>query len=699
MTTAAGNGEAAGREHLDELRRLAREATVGIRGLPGTEGVRPRGWGSGFLVAPGWVLTCAHVLVHADGRRRGTGDGEELGVVHGGRTYRARLAYHLAGPTAEVQARWTDGAEEPSVPSALAIRPDLALVRLVEEIPGQPCVWLTDRSGVPVAGAHLFGRQDGASPGAEHWNTSCRLVGQEHEQLLLDADARVPRGVSGGPLVDLELGEVSGVIKARSDTGTTVLAVPVSALRALAPAHHVPGAPDDLGPHPYETLLRLHDRWHADRQRAGQGAERTWADVQLALPAAAGRRRTVLDRLRVLDLLAALPTPRPAVVERITAQALGTPGRTFSPPLLTWRDGQGVLHEPDPVRELRVFLHFALLITAELDRTLRGGGDTEGARHVEALRDWALWRAGELRPEDREVLGAAVQALPSAVLVEFLPVPYDDGGPVFDWAISLGYGGGRWTPAVAGDDPWGLSFERAVWKVERHLLDALADADGPGGSPTRLEVALPPERLGTAVHDWLAARGAPVGLGRPVVVRDATRRDGGDAPWPGGLGDGVHHRWHDRWRRVTRARGLRTLRLVGNGAVPGPEALHGQPAGTVPVLCLAIESGAGSEVASDVLESGYPVAVWSVGGHLPGPCGKECDTFHARVSDLLGPRGGRPPESVTVRQLPEMLMELRRGATDGDTEAEWAGQVVLLYDDPTDPLPPSAPPRVEFPPS
>ncbi|CAL9336237.1 trypsin-like peptidase domain-containing protein [Streptomyces sp. Tu 3180] len=698
MTAAAGSGEAVGREQFDELRRLAREATVGVRGLPGAEGARPRGWGSGFLVAPGWVLTCAHVLVHADGRRRGTGPGEELGIVHGDRIYRGRLAYHLAGPTAAAQARWTDGTEEPSVPSALAIRPDLALVGLLEEIPAQPCVWLTDRSGVPVGAAHLFGRQDGALPAAEHWNASCRLVGQEREQLLLDADARVPRGISGGPLVDLELGEVSGVVKARSDTGTTVLAVPVSALRALTPAHHLPGTPD-LGPHPYDALMRLHDRWHADRQRAGQGTTRTWSDVQLKLPAAEGRKRTVLDRLRVLDLLAALPSPRPAVVGRITAETLGTPGRTFSPRLLTWRDGQGMLYAPDAARELRAFLHFALLIAAELDRTLRDTGDAEGTRHVEALRDWALWRSGELGPEDRKALGTAARALPSAVLVEFLPVPYDDGTPVFDWTISLGYGGGTWTPAVAGDDPWGLSFERAVWKVERHLLDALEDADGPGGTSTRLEVALPPERLGTAVHDWLAARGTPVGLGRAVVVRDAARRDSGADPWAAGRDADARHRWHDRWHRVTRARRLHTVRLSGEGSVLGLDALREQPAGAVPVLCLAIDSGPGSEAASTVLESGYAVAVWSVDGHPPGPCGKECDTFHTRVSDLLGRRAGQPPEAVTIRELPQKIMELRREARGGNAGAAWAGQVVLLYDDPGNPLPPSAPPRVEFPPS
>jgi hypothetical protein len=688
------SGDVIGREHLDELRRQARAATVGIRGLPGSEGGWSRGWGSGFLVAPGWVLTCAHVLVHADGRRRGTGEGEELVVVHGGRTYRGLLAYHLAGPTAAIQARWTDGPEEPFLPSALCIQPDLALVKLLEEIPGQTCVWLTDRSGVPVAGAHLFGRQDGSSPAADHWNASCRLVGQEREQLLLDADARVPRGVSGGPLIDLELGEVSGVIKARSDTGTTVLAVPVSALRALKPAHHLPGTPD-LGPQPYHTLMRLHDRWHAERQQPGRGTTRTWVDVQLSLPAATGRRRTVLDRLRVLDLLAALPVPRPAVVGRITAQALGSPGRAFSPRLLTWRDAQGMLYVPDSVRELRAFLHFVLLVTAELDRTLRDTADPDSARHVEALRDWARWRSGELSPEDRELTGTALHELPSAVLVELLPVPYDDPGPVFNWTISLGYGGGRWTPAMVGDDPWGLSFERTVWKVERHLLDALEDADGPGGFPTRLEVALPQERLGTAVHDWLAGRGAPVGLDRAVVVRDAARRDGGADLWPPGRGANARARWHDRWHGVARADALYSVRLSGDGTPLDLESLRRQHAGAVPVLCLAIDSGPGAEAATSVLESGYAVAVWLVSGHPPGRCGKECDAFHIRVSELLGRR--QPSDVMTVRQLPEKLVELRNHARGGDAEAAWAGQVVLLYDDPGNPLPPSAPARVEFP--
>ncbi|WP_405957255.1 trypsin-like peptidase domain-containing protein [Streptomyces phaeochromogenes] len=652
--------------------------------MPGTEGTRSRGWGSGFLIAPGWVLTCAHVLVHPDGRRRGTNEGEELGIVLGGANYRGWLAYNLAGPTVAAPVRWTDGDQgEPSVLSVITIRPDLALIRLMEDIPDQPCAWLTDRSGVPIGGAHLFGRQDGLSPGTELWDASCRLVGQEQEQLLLDAFARPRRGVSGGPLVDMELGEVAGVIKARSQEGNTVLAVPVSALRALTAAHHVPGAPD-LGPRPYDALMKLHDRWHADRQKAGRGTASTWADVQRRLPAG-DRGRTVLDRLHILDLLAALPTPHPAVVGRITAEALGTLGRAFSPGLVTWRDGQGALYEPDPGRELKTFLRFALLVATEVHRSVRDTADKETIRYVDALREWALWRSGELGPEDREKLGAAGQALPSTVLVEFEQVPYDDGGPMFDWTISLGYGRGAWVSEIVGDDPWGLSFDRAMWQVERHLRDVLAGADGPGGSPARLEVALPEKRLGAAVHDWLATGTGPVGLDRAVVVRDAGRRGR------------PHDLWHDRWRRVTDSTQLRSLRLAHPGSVLGSDAMRDGPAGAVPVLCLAVDSRAGSEVVAMMLENGYAVAVCAVDGHSAGQCGEECDTFLARVSELLRPLLPISTGCSTVHELPDRLRMLRRSTGAPHASSEWAGRVVLLYDDPSNPLPSPVRSRVEFP--
>lgn len=687
MTRLRDSRERSDQDRLDELRRLVEDATVGIRALPGPNGAgRAKGWGSGFLVAPGWVLTCAHVLAHSDGRRRGTGRDEEIGVVvDGGRVVRGRLAYHLAGESAAVPARWDGGTDtEPYAPSAMNIHPDLALIRLLEEVPDHSCVWLTDRTGVPIGEAHIFGRQDDDDPAAGPWEVSCRLVGQERGQLLLDARARPRPGVSGGPLVDMERGEVAGVVKARSREGsTTVLAVPLSALRALTADHHVPGAPD-LGPEPYDALMRLHDRWHAARQKPGGGAVRTWADVQRHLPAAA-RGRRVLDRVRVLDLLADLPAPRhPALVERIAAKAQRSPGKAWTPRLSTWRDGQGVLYDLDPARELRMFLRYLLLAAAESERAARDNGDAAALRQAERLREWAEGRAGDMDVEEREDLGKAWQRLPSSVLVEFEPRPYDDGSPVFDWTIRLGYGGGVWASEVVGEDPRGFPFDHAVWHVERRLHEVLDGADGPGGTPARLEVALPEEHFGTAAHHWLAAQSRAVGLGRAVVVRDVGRRG---APDP---------RWEARWQRLTGADRLQPLRMAHAGSVLARREIDAGDDGAVPVLCLSVGDGLGCVAAGVALDSGYAVAVWRSDGHPPERCAEDCDVFHARITALLAP-SETAAGGVSVRELPEKIRELRNAAVEKEAGSEWVAGVVLLYDDPGDPLPQLSAPLVHFP--
>ncbi|MFD3451668.1 trypsin-like peptidase domain-containing protein [Streptomyces sp. NPDC058691] len=690
MTRPQGLGDRSGQDHLGELLRLVGEATVGIRALPGPRGAgRAKGWGSGFLVAPGWVLTCAHVLVHSDGRRRGTGRDEDIGIVVGGRVVRGRLAYHLAGDSAAVAARWDGGTDsEPYTPSAMGIHPDLALIRLLEDVADQSCVWLTDRTWVPVGDAHIFGRQDDGDddPAAGPWEIDCRLAGQDRGQILLDAAARPRPGVSGGPLVDMERGEVAGVVKARGREGTTtVLAVPLSALRALTADHHVPGAPD-LGPLPYDALMRLHDRWHADRQRPGGGTVRTWADVQKHLPAVAPGRRA-LDRLRALELLASLPAPRHAgQVERIAAEAMRAPGRTWPQPLPTWRDGHGVLYDPDPGRESRMVLRYLLFAAAEAERAARDGEDKTSLGHAERLREWAEERARYLDVDERDELGRVGRRLPSSVLVEFEPRAYDEGTPVFDWTIRLGYGAGEWTFESVGDDPRGFPFDYAVRLVEHRLREVLDGADGPGGTPARLEVALPDERLGTAAHRWLIAQNRTVGLGRAVVVRDVGRRG---VPDP---------RWEARWRRLTGAERLQPLRLARPGSVLGRHEIDAGADGAVPVLCLAVGDGPGSDAAGVTLESGYAVAVWRADGHAPERCAEDCDLFHSRITALLDASGqGSMNGSGVLRELPWRLGQLREDATNGAAAAGWVAQVILLYDDPGNPLPQLSGPPVHFP--
>ncbi|MET9877314.1 trypsin-like peptidase domain-containing protein [Actinacidiphila glaucinigra] len=692
-----GVAVASGPDPRGELRQLSREATVAISGPRGTaHGV----WGSGFLVAPGWVLTAAHVLFDREGRPRGTGD---LGVVIAGGLVAGRAAYclpHPAGPVPFWEERY-------------GTRPDLALVHLLSDpLPDHPCVWLGDRPEPLFDDTAIFGCQDGPAGAVELMEMKCELTAQQGPLLTLSSGPGVAKGMSGGPLIDMERGELVGVVKSRHSTGTGVLANHFSALRELSPAHLLPGG-EDLGPEPYAELMRRHDRWHADRQQPSGPARTTWADVQKRLPIHAGRW-TPVDRTKALGLLAALPGPQtPDIVGRTVARALDIPERSWQPRLVGWRDGHGVLYGyPDPYRELLVFLRYLMMAAQEV----RCGGDrptAEVEHRLERLERWVLARGEDLAPEHRADLarlgpvaepfaavppaartssaGTEGESGPPTVLVEFEPLAYGHHGDLFNWAIRLGYGEGRWRQVAADHEPYGLGFDEAVEQVRGVLGRALEGADAAGASPARLEVAVPDERLGTAAHLWEDTMGSPgaavpraVGSGREVVVRDVGRR--GD-PDP---------QWQDRWQRLVKARRLRGLRLPPVGARTTPGEIRAAPYNAVPVLCGAVDQGVGRDSASVALDSGFPVALWRVDGHPDLSCGPRCDGFHSRMSSLLDAPEWRHEHS-SVRDLPERLRRLRAAVEEDDDGARYLGSLVLLYDDPGNPLPQLFGPSVHFP--
>ncbi|MCF3178132.1 trypsin-like peptidase domain-containing protein, partial [Streptomyces sioyaensis] len=137
----AGSGD---RARYAQLLDHAGRTTVGLRAAPGAPGARM--WGSGVLIAPGWVLTCAHVLAASDGRRRETGPDGVFGVAFGGRVVPARQAYDLSRPAPEA--------------GPGAARADLALVRLLDPESRHPCAWLSDQPATLLEDAYIFRGHD-----------------------------------------------------------------------------------------------------------------------------------------------------------------------------------------------------------------------------------------------------------------------------------------------------------------------------------------------------------------------------------------------------------------------------------------------------------------------------------------------------------------------------------------------------------
>ncbi|MER6024424.1 trypsin-like peptidase domain-containing protein [Streptomyces sp. NPDC001851] len=237
------------------LRELVLAATVRIhRPGAGYAPDEPGGFlGSGFFVAPNWVLTCAHV-VHAE-------EGGEVTVV-----YRTSPYEDPCAVPAEVAATLPEQAA-PLVPGSWPA-PDLALVRLREPV-GHTCVYVSERPNPHFGGNRVYyAGWTGARGRLEILDGYLSVQGtisawSPEEQVRLGQND-LPPGVSGGPVIDPVRGEVVGVLKSRADQGTGGTSIGVEQLRTLrAPTEAVgtahaaartsgsfPGAAQVSGPYP-----------------------------------------------------------------------------------------------------------------------------------------------------------------------------------------------------------------------------------------------------------------------------------------------------------------------------------------------------------------------------------------------------------------------------------------------------------------
>ncbi len=665
MTRETGPSQAD--DAQSRLRELAREVAVAI------EGPAAEFWGCGFLIAPEWVLTCAHVLVRqqAMGRRRWAAD-TEVGIRIGGRLVKGRAVYTL--PARDELARWELGDER-----EFEITPDLALIRLTEPV-AHGCAWISDRAVPPVSGqvAALGWRRPGRE--LEPWDGTCNVPGNDSIHVFrLGPDSEIPAGVSGSLVVDLAHGRVVGVVKARRRSRDGGRAVLLTALRALTDAE--PLAPElSLGPDPYQELVRAHDRWHWAQQQPGASQNRgTWIDVQGRLSDVIGEW-TPFHRAEALGLLAELPPPRSAgVVQRLVERVLG-PGTVHDPMPVAWRDGHGLLYEPDNGKQLLAFVTYLLLVADEVRRQ-----DPAGAAEVTRF---AMRGAIALPAADRnslaELEAATAPAAHSSVLVSLAPVVWNDDRPVrFRWEIQLVRSPDDRQITTVCDVRDGVTFDDAVAQLQEPLAVALDRADE-SGRPATVELALPVRHFDTAAHLWLPGgprrgnRGhrppRPMGTRRPVVVRDIDRRF---AP-----------EWLGRWQELARHTGLTTLSLPVLERSPGYEWLRGAPVASIPVLCGPVGEGEGLATMIDALDAGHGVALWRTTPHPPDGCGPDCEAFRREADALLARVGGAAKLPEAVRALRAHSHDAQRGRNAaGPDAAPWPEALILLYDDATAPLP------------
>ncbi|MFG2192890.1 trypsin-like peptidase domain-containing protein [Streptomyces sp. NPDC048639] len=665
--------------HLDAL---ARAATVHI--LPAGDGSgddrstgdgRPAMWGSGFFVAPGWVLTCAHVLrpYVRPGRERVFRVRND--VLNGGTPVEARLAHWLV----------TDAAKD-----RVPVAEDLALVRLLDEDVEHECVWFTDRADQPGGDRKTaYGYRPGG-PGddpAVPWSADVEINQRDGPYGMRFApQAEFPKGTSGGPVLDPSTGAVVGIIKSRRADRDGGMAIAASALRQFGGL--------------YGEVLAAHDRWHGVRSAL---TPYHWAAEQAKLPGSSptadGDRWTPLDRVEALGLLAELAAPAGSSdLAALVRQARGEPPPPGRPPLLhTWRDGHGRLYGNDGPLEAIAFLHYLRLVALLVEHR---DGDAK------ALADWVDRRLRNVRPPVRAIV--TLTRLPEAltapaepesgrdvipypgpgegptVVVELEPVHYEEPER-FYWRIRVDDGDDSEEPFEAEETGRGVLPEDLIRRLRQPLAEVFEGVDT-AGCPAPLEVVLPVDHFDTAVHRWQLSEMAklydtahlPLGAHRRVVLRDIARR-----------GEPANV-WLARWELTAESVEFAASRTPPPGRPPRSRQFQDMPPAAIPVLCRPASTGLGRKAIDLALEAGHGIALWHTDGHTASRCLDDCDTFHAGAAEVLGRLG-------SAAELPDRLRRIREEIHRERDAGHWAEAVAVLYDDPRRPVAAGAPGTLDSP--
>ncbi|MFC8506059.1 trypsin-like peptidase domain-containing protein [Streptomyces sp. NPDC057411] len=689
---------------------LVRPALVRIAAPGG--GYDPHGdpyWGTGFFIAPGWVLTCAHVVAKG-----------------GSAVWRDEPAVGISWEGGETTGRVVLAKPRPATPEAPPTRwdfPDLALVHVPDAL-DVACVRLSERPPTTPTPISLHGWS--------HQTGEVRVRDAEGEAHAIEGGALLLRGslpvegVSGGPVVDLRRGAVIGLNKGRGrDEGA---AVPLTALREL---HDVPGG------EVLHEVLRAHDRHHLARFRFPRG-RRTWTAAQMELWPATARGVSPARRVQLYGRFAELPPPTGpgevmALVDAVKRRVLHPDYQAvLETDARTWRDGVGLLHELHAPRQENASgttdlgLDAVLLYTARIVRHLteRYGPELDG---LPGLVDWIADESGGAHGAVQEEIAALLDpeapragadpaphaeaadgpgrddpAAPAArparesgaradVRIEVDPVPYTSPQR-YAWRVMLLFDGRTVSP-LSGDDK-GTARDRLQDTLRAPLVDALGRGDS-GDHLAAVEVVLPRELFDLPLDTWrltpeeehFGERSLPLGQRRIVVIRDRQRSHHPPSP-----------EWRRRWRGSEggplRAVPLRSEVLAAGAEAHAAHAPHirkesrlgayerlgGVGDGSVPVYCGPVGGGDGHRAMDVALAAGHPIALWRHGAGDHGDCAE----FHHEVGKLLAGAGSAEGLHQPVRTLRMRVADAEADPTER-AEHAWAEDLAVLYDPPDRP--------------
>lgn len=694
-----------------------------VSAAPGYDGRSAAFLGSGFFVAPGWVLTCAHVVGKGAGTVTDDKAGSPLAVIaDDGQQFEAEVACLLEEPV--------PGVPGPRVNRAGTRRnlhplPDIAVVR-VPEATDPDCGWLSDRSDLSSPDIGVYGWAWNEGTGPLYLPFAGSATGGRNGRPLVLNGAAVSAGCSGGPVVDHQRGEVIGLSKGRLKSGGG-LAVPVTELRALWDA----GA---AGRRIWREVITSHDRHHRERFLS-PGI--SWPEVQEALPLRGSGLAPSL-RTALYAHFAALPQPDDtgevlAMVNKVRSTVLSTAyGETpIGRPLHHWREGAGLLHDPrDGVhsagRAGSLEPEAVMLYAAMVHAALAGSGGaaegalTDGRSGVPVRRASAPGEQGDEQYSRRIAEPAALAGLRAWLLEHraasggresgLTGVPdaaRPRGAPYANVLVEIDrdfFGRRAWRVKLLKPDGTVMPVKNneagvPTEELEADMREALAlaldlgDADGCLAS---VDVLVDRDLFGEPVDQWrprlpepggeFGLETLPLGRRRVVVLRD--RKRARTQPTP---------EWRGRWRGVEEGP-LEAAPLCGS--LPDPECPdHGRagarPAAesegatyarlssladtAVPVHCGPVGEGRAAAAMDVALGSGHAAVLWRRpdASHRRGadePAGTDCAVFHARAAQLVR-------EAGTGKRLAEGVRDVRKsnGAPGPDA---WARNIVLVLDAP-----------------
>ncbi|MHC0431738.1 VMAP-C domain-containing protein [Streptomyces sp. O3] len=664
------------------------------------DGYDPHGdryWGSGFFIAPGWALTCAHVVGKGGA---GVWRGERaVGVAWDGGTTTGEvvLARPWADPARERRGRWEF--------------PDIALVRVADAQDAR-CMWLSDRPPSVPAEVALYGWS--AETGSLGLRSALGTVMAVDGDALLISGGLPVDGMSGGPVVDLRYGAVIGLSKGRGQREGA--ATPITALHQLY----------DLREGLLHSVIREHDASHLARLSDPRAAADCWPRAQVSLREPGAQGISPVRRTHLHARLAELPPPGgPGDVLPLveaTRRELWMPreGRFFvEPSPRTWREGVGLLHglrhqrseEAGSPRDVDAVLFYAAKVVEHTaataaPKTLRAltewiNREAEECAHQKTREEIAKILDGALDPEGTP--RAPGQEAPRGARADVLvvigePVYGDRHGDLYPWSVKLLRDDGRDVTPLYGDDK-GVRRERLSQELRGPLADALRHGDQ-GVHLAAVEAVLPRELFDLPLDEWRlapedpaadspGARGEfdfydaesmPLGMRRVVVIRDGRRHARRPTP-----------EWRRRWAGVS-AGPLSAVPLRGTA----PDFGHARGAGresphavytrlsraddaSVPVCCGPVGGDGGVGAMNAALAAGHPLALWRRGHDH-----SDCEAFHQRAEALLR-QAGRADGALRHR-----IGELRRLGADPrptpeiEEEAGWARGIALLFDPPSD---------------